>query len=238
MKLLVSGCSFSSGWGFNSDTVSRNWPNQLATMLDAQLFNVGVAGYDNPGIFLNFLEKLSQEDFDVCLIQTTAIDRIVLSPNWNSPRLCSIDNISNGLISDNQYKAWYKNFILLNQCAEHWSRLIKIISIVQNLVNQGKYIRFVNGLLNWDQQLFLDPKNSEFLNKLIDIEYISDQDIAKLQDLVYNQVKQIDLNLWINPFNSLHSLQIDNISSTDDHPGLLSHDKYATLIFNYLKDNV
>ena len=250
MKLLVSGCSFSSGFGFNSDILERNWPNQLATLLNANLTNVARPGHDNPGIFISFMEQIAKEDFDVCLLQISAIDRIMFSPNWNGPQLCGqltkqqlllgkrTSNISNGAVSDSQYQLFYKTFLVLNQHAEHWNRLLKIINIVQQLNKQEKYIRFVNGLLNWDQELFIDPVKSEFLNRLIDIDNISDNDIDRLRTLVYNQTKSIDLNLWINPFSNFLTTQIDNISSDDNHPGLKSHDMYTKLIFNYLKDNI
>jgi hypothetical protein len=236
MKLLVSGCSFSSGWGFES-TPEKNWANQVAEQFGATLTNVALAGYDNTGICLNFLEQIIKEDFDICLLQITSINRIVLSPNWNGARFVTESNISNEFLSDSEYRRWFKNFVLLNQHAEHWNRLLKFINIVQNLSNQGKYIRFVNGLLDWDQELFTNPKESKFLNRLIDIDQILDSDITRLRELVHNQTKLIDLNLWINPFDSFDQIKVDDISDEDPHPGLKSHDLYATLITNYLKDN-
>jgi hypothetical protein len=236
MKLLVSGCSFSSGWGFES-APENNWANQVAKKLGATLTNVAMAGYDNTGICLNFLEKITKEDFDICLLQITSIARVVLSPNWNGSRLVNEVNISNGFLLDSEYQRWFKNFVLLNQHAEHWNRLLKFIHICQNLSNQGKYIRFVNGLLEWDKALFTNPKESRFLNRLIDVNSTSNLDIIRLRELVHNQTKSIDLNLWINPFNNFNSARVDSISAEDNHPGLKSHNLYATLITNYLKDN-
>jgi len=236
MRLLVSGCSFSSGWGFES-LPEKNWANQVAEQFGATLTNVALTGYDNTGICLNFLEQITKEDFDICLLQITSISRVILSPNWNGCKLISKINISNKFLSDSEYQRWFKNFVLLNQHAEHWNRLLKFVHIVQNLSNQGKYIRFVNGLLDWDEELFINPKESKFLNRLIDIDQIPDSDITRLRELVHNQTKLIDLNLWINPFNSFDQIKVDNISDEDSHPGLKSHDLYATLITNYLKDN-
>jgi hypothetical protein len=237
MKLLVSGCSFSSGWGFTESNIEKSWPRLLAKKLNATLTNVSQTGYDNSGILLNFLEQLTKEDFDVCLLQLTNIDRILLSPNWYNRGIPRLDNMSNGFLNDHEYQSFYKGFVLLNQHSEHWNRLLKLINIIQNLVKQGKYIRFVNGLLDWDQSLFVDPPKSKFLDRLIDIDHIPDNQVDELRTLVYNQTESIDLNLWINSFNSLNAIKVDNISSTDTHPGLLSHEIYANLIFNYLKDN-
>ena len=233
-KLLVSGCSLSSGCGFTDTNIERNWPNQLAERIDATLTNLAVTGYDNPGIFINAIEQLIQQDFDICLIQLSSIDRIVLSPNWNGHLLTTNSNISNGLLSDKQYQSFYKSFLLLNQHAEHWNRLLKIIHSVQHLNKQGKYVRFVNGILDWDQELFADPCKSKFLDRLIDIDNICDDDIKKLRTLVYNQARSINLDFFINPFNNFQKIKIDDISSNDAHPGVKSHNLYTDLIFNYL----
>jgi hypothetical protein len=240
-KLLVSGCSFSSGWGFTDANIQRNWPTQLAKRLDATVTNVAQLGFDNPGIFINFIEQLTKEDFDICLLQVTSIDRLLLSPNWHAATTPRIEeNMTNGLMSDSEYKQWCSKFLLLNQQSEHWIRLTKIINVIQNLSRQGKYIRFVNGLLDWDRELFIDPLKSGFLERLIDIDNIPNDEIDRLRNLVYNQTKGIDLNLWINPFDSFHNLQIDDMSPETDpygHPGVESHDMYAELVFNYLKDD-
>lgn len=239
MKLLVSGCSFSSGFAFDNTNIEKNWPNQLANLLGATVTNVAQTGYDNVGIFINAMEQLTKEDFDICLLQITSIDRLLLSPNWYGARICSPDtNISDNLLSDQEYQHWCKTFVLLNQHAEHWSRLLKIINIIQNLTKQGKYIRFVNGLLDWDQNLFVDHTRSKFLDRLIDIHSIPDDEIDRLRKLVYNQAMSIDLNLWINPFNSFNSLKFDHILPTDTHPGIQSHTLYTNLIFNYLNETL
>jgi hypothetical protein len=233
-KLLVSGCSLSSGFGFTDTNIERSWPNQLAERIDATLTNVAVPGYDNPGIFISAIEQLTQQDFDICLIQLSSIDRIVLSPNWNGRKLTTNLNMSNGFLSKKQYQSFYKSFLLLNQHAEHWNKLLKIIHSVQHLNKQGKYVRFVNGLLDWDQELFADPCKSKFLDRLIDIDNICDEDIKKLRTLVYNQARLINLDFFINPFNNFRKIRIDSISSDDTHPGVKSHDLYTDLIFNYL----
>jgi hypothetical protein len=241
MKLLVSGCSFSSGFGFTDANIERNWPNQLAKRLGAELTNVAKTGYDNTGIFMNALEQLTKQDFDICLLQITQIDRLLISPNWHGHRMCRPEsNITNGILSDSEYQKWVKTFILLNQSSEHWTRLLKMINIVQNLIAQGKYIRFVNGSLDWDHALFNDPANSEFLNRLIDIDNLPNDEVDKLRTLVYNQTKSIDLSLWVNPFDKFCGpIQRDDILPTDKHPGVKSHDVLTDLIYNYLtKDKI
>lgn len=231
MKLLIGGCSLSSGWGFQKNNIHYNWPNQIAKKLDADLVNVSVTGYDNQGIFLNFIEQIINNEFDLCLLQVTSLTRIVLSPNVHGHRLVNADNISNGFLNNTEYQDWYKKFALLNQGIEHWNRLVKIISIVQKLVKQGKKIKFVNGLLNWDQELFSCPSKSSFIKNTIDFDNIVDSDIDKFTKVMYNQAKTIDLDLWVNPFNPFSKLQTDTIAIGDSHPGIKSHQHFTNLIY-------
>jgi|LakMenEpi03Aug12_release.lakeMendotaPanAssembly.Ray.scaffolds.fasta_scaffold194982_3 hypothetical protein len=231
MKLLISGCSFSSGWGFNVDNIHQHWPNQIAKKLNADLVNVSAAGYDNQGIFLNFIRKIVELEFDLCLLQVTDLTRVVLSPNVHGYKLVNQTNISNDLLTDAEYWDWYKKFAILNQGMEHWERFINIVCTIQELVKQGKKIKFVNGLLSWDRELFEQPTKSKFIQSTIDFDNIIDSDIDKFTKIMYNQAQTIDLDLWINPFVPLNNLQVDMISISDPHPGLKSQQIFTDLIY-------
>lgn len=231
MRLLIAGCSFSSGWGFKDDNIHQHWPNQLAKKLNADLVNVSATGYDNQGIFLNFIEQIFAHEFDLCLLQVTSLARVVISPNIHGPRLIGSINISNGFLTDAEYQDWYKKFALLNQGIEHWYRFIKMVSIVQELVKQGKNIKFVNGFLKWDKDLFTQPTKSKFIQSTIDSNNIVDSDIDKFTKIMYNQSQTIDLDLWINPFDPFYKLQVDTISNVDTHPGLRSQQIFTDLIY-------
>lgn len=231
MKLLVCGCSLSSGWGYTSENISQHWPNQIAKRLNADLVNVSATGYDNTGLFLNLIEQLTKKEFDLCLFQVTALNRMIFSPNCHGHVLCKKKNFSNGRLTDEQYTDFYKKFAILNQDIEHWTRLLKIISSIQNLVNQGKNIKFINGILDWDKELFNQPTQSKFIKRTIDFDNSDDTDIAKFTQVVYNQAQTIDLSLWINPFVSLTNMRIDTIAPNDYHPGLRSQQLFTELIY-------
>ena len=79
MKILVSGCSLTAGWGFDGGPESPEiWPNILAQKLNAEITNVGRSGYDNTGIFLNALEKCTASKYDLVLLQITRLNRVVV----------------------------------------------------------------------------------------------------------------------------------------------------------------
>jgi hypothetical protein len=233
MRLLVGGCSFSSGHGFTPANLDQSWPNLLAKKLDADLVNVSETGYDNTGIFLNIIEKLTETDFDLCLFQVTALNRLVVSPNVHGHRFFTKSrlNISNGKMSDSEFAYIVKKLVLLNQDMEHWNRLFKIIITLQNLIKQGKNIKFVNGMLHWDDKFFTNPTNSTFIKTTIDFDNLPDVEIAKFTQKMYNQAQSIDLTKWINPFTPLLKISVDVIAPTDPHPGLKSHSIFADTIY-------
>jgi len=235
MKLLVSGCSLSSGYGFPSTyDDSRIWPNLLANKLGAELTNVSVPGYDNTGIFLNAISEFTATDYDLILVQFTSLERIVISPNVHS-RL----NISNGypldhILGKKENLEFHKSFVMLNKGFEHWKRLAKIIITLQNLNKQGYNIKFINGLLSWDSEFFSGPlSDSKFAKYIIDFDELPDQDIAMAFESIDLDRKQLELDLWLNPFDSFYQHQIDN-APLDHHPGEKSNAMFADLVYNLI----
>ena len=238
MKILVSGCSFSTGHGLASSLDDpRIWPNLLGKKLNADVINVAVPGYDNPGIFLNAVQELTTNAYDLILIQATALGRLVVSPNMHSRILLTAPlnaDLWKGRISKGDYENFQRTLIMINQYSEHWHRLKNIIFTVQNLVAKGYNIKFVNGLLEWDRDFF-DHDRSEFLDLILDVDDLPDEDIQLGTEIINRDKKQINLDLWVNPFESLRSLQIDHASETDRHPGIKSQALFSEFIFNHLQ---
>jgi hypothetical protein len=240
MKILVAGCSFSVGSGF-ADSLQdpRIWANLLGKKLNANVTNVAVPGYDNTGIFLNAVSEFTSTQYDLILIQVTSLNRIVVSPNIHGTV-----GLTTGLlfskwaerIDKNNYKNFCQTLVLVNQDFEHWKRLMNIIVTVQNLVNKGYNIKFVNGLLNWTSDFF-DKDRSKFGDQILDVDSLPDEDINFGVEILKHNKEKINLDLWINPFNSFSKIKVDAASSTDPHPGVKSQQIFSELIFNYLQQN-
>lgn len=235
MKLLVVGDSISAGTGFElgKDDPSL-WPNQVSRRLNADLTNLSVPGYDNTGIFLNTVSEITLNDYDLILVQFTALNRLIVSPNIHGYINISIQpNLPNyrWLVNDEDYKHFLKTLTLLNNDFEHWNRLVKIIYTLQNLSKKGYNIKIVNGLLNLTEDSFKN-KYSQWAKDVINYNYLPDKDIEHGVELIYEQIKKIDLSIWISPYQSLHSQRVDTASTTDFHPGPKSHNIYTDLIFN------
>jgi hypothetical protein len=225
MKILVVGCSFSSGWGFVGEKDNPSiWPN----LIDADVANMSETGTDNTGIFLNTLTA-DPKQYDRVVVQWTGMDRVVLGHG-----MITQQNPVPNLLTDSDYEHFYKSFLLLNTRLHHWSRFCQMISCLQTYQN----VYFVNGLLDWDKNVF-DPTmtwdritKNKFLSSIVDVEHATDQQIQHTWNIIKLQLNDIDLSKWVNPFNSLQSMRIDQVSVTDQHPGALSHQKYAELIYN------
>ena len=234
MKLLVGGCSFSAGHGFSGGITDPNiWPNLLAKELNAELTNVSQRGYDNPGIFLQLLKEITTTNYDLILFQVTSLNRIILSPTIHGSYRLSEENWSSNRINNKDYKDFYRVFVELNKDFEHWHRFMNIMLTVQNLVKQGHNIKLINGLMDWDQSFF-DADISPFAKSVLDFNNTPDEDIEQGLNMLNRDKQKIDLNVWINPMESMFRTKVDTISSTDSHPGIISQINYAKMIVKKL----
>jgi len=235
MKILVSGCSFSVGYGFaESVRDPRCWANLLGQKLNAEVTNVAVPGHDNAGIFLNAISEFTDKKYDLILIQITALNRITFSPSIHAK--IGLMQFLNENFDKKTDKDYFKKFIAVNQDFEHWVRLRNIIFSVQNLVDKGYNIKFVNGLLGWDPTFF-EKNRSKFGDKILNVEELPDKDIALGVEILNRDKQKINLDLWINPFNSFLKMQVDNASPDDSHPGVESQQIYSELVFNHLQQS-
>ena len=242
-KILVARDSIPYGYGFPLEKNEPSlWPNQLATFLEAELTNVSIPGYDNTGIFINAMSELLTTKYDLILIQLSSLDRIVLSPNMHT-RInitnATVDSLKNKMsamaipqFSKNQLSYFHKIFFELNGKYEHWERLIRIIYSIQSLAKQGHNIRIINGLIDWSEEFFTS-KHSLYAKKILNYDSLPDEDINIGLEKIHKQIKDIDLSIWVNPFNSFEQIAVDD-APLDNHPGSKSHKIYTNMILKNL----
>lgn len=243
MKILVCGCSFSSGWGFNNGINDANiWPNIVAKNLNAEITNLSVTGCDNTEIFLNAVTAIQNFNFDKIIVQWTSLDRIIVTPAPEHYTMITRDNPCT-VINDADYQKFYKILLELNGMQAHWNRFYKMINVLQNYDN----VYFVNGLLSWNQKLFdknttlEDCVKDKFLSSLLQIKskWTPDSGIQSewipetLWHNIKTQVQTLNLEKWITLFDSLQSTKVDQISIADPHPGVRSHQIFANHISKY-----
>ena len=236
-NILISGCSLSAGYGFPLGKQNSNlYPNLLSTALNAHLTNVSEDGKDNPGIFLNLLDEIFLDKYDLILIQFSHLSRINLSPSVHDINFIPVSSDRNPnhqkILNLLNYKEFIKVFVLLNKDFGHLIKLFKMIISLQNLSKKCGYnIKFINGLLHWDEEFF-NNYQSKFVNNIIDFHSLPDNEIIQCLDIINYYKNLIDKSLWINLTTSLKDLAVDTVSETNGHPGPISHKLYADIILN------
>lgn len=243
MKVLVAGDSISYGYGFPLEKEEPTiWPNRVAHALNASLVNVSIPGYDNSGIFINAVTELLATKYDLILIQLTSLDRIVVSPNMHCRTNLSsqshtslydwLNKIKIHQFTKEQLLTFKKVLQEINGRYEHWQRLIRIITSLQNLRKLGHNIHIINGLLDWSEEDFTN-KYAEYFKDILNYHSLPDSDIIIGLEEISQQLQHIDLTMWMNPFANLIHKQIDN-APLDNHPGSNSHKIYTEMILKHL----
>lgn len=239
MRILVSGCSFSSGHGY--DNLKQNpaiWPNLLASQLSCQVDNVAETASSNHDIFLATMLAMSKVDYDMVIVQWSAKNRITLSPSPANPRVIASyfdSHLVNELyaFTDKEIEAYQKIMVTLNQDWKHYFDLVDMITTLQ----QSKTpVYFVNGLLPWIREFFTDDKVDAFTKRLVQSDQFGPEDTAQFIEKVNSAKYLIDKSRWVNLTVSWYQSKIDTVSKQDDHPGPKSQKLFADQIFKFLKE--
>lgn len=238
MKLLIAGCSFSSGWGLPAQ---HDWPAILSQKLDAQLDNRAQASASNTDVFLQAM--LGDRDHDVILVQWTALGRISLSPSPVNPSViashrneffdCAIPGVNAA-----ELRSFYKIMCMANGDWKHYFNLISMIEILQ----QDPRVIFVNGLLDWDEDFFSQDwsipmsMSNSFIENLLQAHQFDDDQLRVSLHQVMTARNRIDRSRWVNLTSSWQMCKIDQVSSSDQHPGVQSQAMFADLVDEFIKD--
>lgn len=234
MRILVHGCSITAGTGFDrlKDEPSL-WPNLVGNALNADVNNISVAGYDNQGIFIDsFLESLSG-NYDLILIQGTALDRVILSPNQHTRKYLGIKNPFSRWLTDYEYRAFHDAYLTVNKPFEHWNRFAKLQRIMDLI---GDKIYFINAHLSTGRDFF-ERRDSKFARYLIDSDNQSSEEINVLLAHIENTKGMINLDRWIFPYECVYDQLLD--VQPDKHPGPRTHELIANGVLDKLRlDNI
>lgn len=247
MKTLIVGDSISAGYGFPLEIREPNiWPNKLGASLGFDINNQSVPGYDNSGIFINLMSNIYQDKYDLVLVQISSLPRVLVSPNMHGcinlghidgyELYAALSKVHSIEFSIDDCKAFVKMFHQINGFYEHWNRLIKIILALQDLRDRGHNIKIINGGLFWPEELFLS-NTTKYAKELLNYHSLPDSDIEQGLATIGKQVKNIDLSMWINPFNNLYEMKVD-CAPLDNHPGIQSHALYTNMLLQSLTSSV
>jgi hypothetical protein len=246
-KILAVGCSMTNGHGLDQGCHDpRLWVNQIFHDIGT-VHNLAVTGMNNHWIFLETMSTLVQRShaYDIVLVGWSAIPRFCFHAGLElysvHTRLTNDHdiNVNNGLTFK---KEWLKKLgdDLRKLHNDHWD-ILDLIKYVNGLItihetSPNKKIFFVNTLSPWGQNYFefkkislpsdLDP----YTQDLLQVQTRDDNEISKLYTMIHTQYARhggIRESHWLNLYDSLRAMQVDNVSALDPHPGYKSQEKYA-----------
>ena len=257
-KILAVGCSVTFGHGLKLETDDPSlWVNQLVNhkFRDHHVTNLSKTGADNHWIFKETACALIKNHYDVVIVGWTVISRLrnniglELYPTSTSFFKEEFDvNINNGIKFTGKWLQ--ETGDRLRKCYnDHWSILdlvkyVNILVYMQETVAKSK-IYFVNSLIDFPNDLFhkkefLTPyKLSDFEKNMLNFDFRDDAEIKELYNMIhsqYNQYGGIQENNWLNLYKSLFSMQVDDVSATDTHPGYTSQNIFAEYLISQLKE--
>lgn len=257
-KILLSGASVTAGLGLPQERHTPElFVNRLATeslgYKSTDINNICIVGLDNHGIFLDTAAEITKNKYtDVIVCWQTiptinfnfGLETYTTSTSLVAPHkmdATDINLVHNQVIS--KKKIYEMRMFLLRYYNLHWGilDLVRYINILQTLAQTNNTrLHFINFALPWDTNHYfkqidwtapseLDPATQDILNA----EFRDDEETR----LIYNKIHQAYSNvggineaLWLNLYDPLKRLQVDNIDSDDRHPGMQSQGAF----FDYL----
>lgn len=237
MKVLVAGCSISSGWGFEDQKLSAYiWPNIMAKELPAEVTNIAVTASDNYDIFLSVLHEQTVNSYDMVLTQWTGLDRITVASGLESYMILNKINptISNSPILKNFSVKELETFSkIMTMVYNNWKSFTNLAKMTQLLSQLPTPNFFINGMSPWTSDFFNNYSRHEaFTKRLLTIDTDTDRVLQCIQQAKHQLVPE----RWINLVQGWQLAQIDAVSNTDNHAGPESHKFYAKQVLNFLKE--
>lgn len=251
-KILVTGCSFTKGFGLKDEEKNPAlWCNQMFP--DSEIVNLSLTGADNNWIFMNTMEELFEDNYDLVIVQWSAVPRFNLQfglERWDtSSKLNLIDNYDIGLhTGDTITRDWLTDLgkRLRRYHNDHWS-LLELVRYVNILSSMKENIFFVNGLLPFSQNFFtrknfvLPSELTAYEQELLDVENRDDEEVHELYNMIHDQYEKhggIQEHKWLNLYDSMLSTKIDTIAEDDPHPGLDSQRQFAQAFTRKINDGI
>ena len=226
------------GLKYESDDLEL-WVNKLFPGDKYTVTNKAKTGYNNNWIFLETMSSLLTETYDIILVGWSAIPRfnfyVGLELYSTHTQLIALDiNLNNNVtISGKWLKTIGDNLIKIHN--DHWDFLdlvkyVNTLILIQEKKNNGQ-IFFVNTLGPWPNNYFtkkqinLPSDLALFEQHLLQVDTRDNDEIFQLYDMIHTHYQSyggIQEEYWLNLYSSLRSMQVDDVSDTDNHPGYQS----------------
>jgi hypothetical protein len=243
IKACFNGCSFTWGAGFPPDQRELYiYDRLLAKRFDFDRTNIAAAGASNHVIFMNALEALQQQQYDIMFVQWTGLNRLWLSPGpeiWF--KISGVDGpgeFQHNTIrmSAQETRQLAHKIYVLNHDYQNTLDLITYCDTLIKLAQGHTRMVYVNGLVPWQKDLVshsLDQISAYTKYGLLDFDNHSDEKIQRYFNKIQQKFSALDQSKWVNLFDSFQKMQIDQ-GPEGHHPGIKSHALLADKISQYL----
>jgi hypothetical protein len=252
MKTLIVGCSYANGHGLNLEIDDPIlWANQLIEHIapGSQIFNLSCSGKNNHWIFTEACTALTRDEYDTVLVAWTNQSRlnfeIGLETYTTSTMLNDTNvNINPGITVSGKHLLSIGNELRKLQ-NDHWTLLdlVKYVNILYDaqVKQRGKTLLCVNSLLHIpknyfvEQQFTLPGELSDFHQMMFSADTRDDQEVKELYNLTHQSYRYyggIRSEVWLNLYQSLHSMKVDWASDIDPHPGKVSQNSFAKYLID------
>lgn len=248
-KILISGSSIAAGAGLpDGKTNSELFVNRLATQVlgydQKSIDNISDIGADNKHIFLETAIAISKFNYSHVLVQWQSIPRINMHlgletwptrvPILSTQAQCHNIDLVGGQQVPGKKIIEISNF-LLRYSNLHWE-ILDLIRYINLLVAQVKSTKtqlyFINYYMPWEHYRYFNcfdwntPSELDlFTQFLLESDVRSDADSKKIYQMIHDQYQNaggLQESYWLNLYNPLNNLKVDQASPQDKHPGIKS----------------
>lgn len=258
MNILVVGCSMTYGEGleYNSSD-QRLWVNATIRGVfgdDVNVNNISKTGMNNHWIFLETMNELRKNKYDLIIVGWSQIPRYCFHVDVETYSVHTKlnengDDIESNILGNVSSKWLSKTGDRLRKIHNDFWDTLDLIKYVNVLVDSehGDKMVFVNTMIYYPKGYFnykeysVPSDLSSYEQALLNIPNRNDSEIKSLYDMMHNEYNKyggIQEDKWLNLYESLRSMQIDNISSTDLHPSYLSQGIFTKKFIPILREKI
>lgn len=244
MRFSFSGCSITAGEGLELEKDDPLlYTNIVSERYSASTSNIAEKGNSNQNIFLSALSEILFNTPDVMFVQWSGLNRMWLYPTPTSKLFLPLqvtDGYRFNTISYTKKELQYlsTHWHILYHDYKHTVDLISYCNMLAETAKNRTKIVYVNGILPWTNDLDSEYQAlTDYTKELVDMHRTSiNESNSNLQNL-RKSFSSLDKALWVNQFESFHSLLIDK-GLDNLHPGSKSHALYADMIISYLEERI
>lgn len=233
MKLAFCGCSYTVGIGV---LTNECFADITAKTMQCNYKNFAHGGAGNREIFLQAVDALIS-DADVVIVQWSAAGRQYFKPQYNKSLYSKNKKLSIHFVNQQHWNNFVDTFITIDNYYNQYCELNQQITRLDTLAQQlDKKIYYMNGIMYIDP-VFLNSVKCDFAhlnNKVKNIlffENLPDEELTSALDDIRNQLTCINPDHWIN----IQEMEMLDLGSDNDHPGVKSHRHQAQKIVNFIK---